>query len=98
MLALGLSATVHAATTCASLACMEDLNALSNADLNALSEEAVKNSCVQYSTDAEACVKAYMTRTDGTYSPCEYSLLRLHPSLVPDERFDCSLAWLKQRG
>ena len=74
MLALGLPATVHAATTCASLACMEDLDALTDADLNALSEEAVKNSCVQYSTDAEACVKAYMTRTDGTYSPCEYSL------------------------
>ena len=47
LLALGLPATVHAATTCASLACMEDLDALTDADLNALSEEAVKNSCVQ---------------------------------------------------
>ena len=53
--------------TCASLVCMEDLNALADA--------AVKNSCVQYSTDEETCLKAYMTRQDGTYSPCEYSLV-----------------------
>ena len=68
LLAFGLSATVDAAT-CASLACLEDLLAVTG-----------ENRCGQYSTDEEACVKAYMTRmpggvADGTYSPCEYSLV-----------------------
>ena len=70
LLAFGLSATVDAAT-CASLACMEDLLAVTGDN---------SNSCSQYSTDEEACVKAYMTRVpggvaDGNYSPCEYSLV-----------------------
>ena len=41
-------------------------------DLNALTGEDSKNSCV-HNADGDACVKAYMTRADGTYSPCEYS-------------------------
>ena len=69
MLALGLPATVDAATTCASLACMQDLNALPGED---------SNKCTVHNADGDACVKAYMTRKpdgkpDGTYSPCEYS-------------------------
>ena len=62
LLAFGLSATVDAATTCASLACLEDLLAVTG-----------ENRCGQYSTDEEACVKAYMKRMDGTFSPCVYS-------------------------
>ena len=47
---------------------MEDLNALAGEN---------SNKCSQYSTDEETCLKAYMTRQDGTgdYSPCEYSLI-----------------------
>ena len=63
------ASVVAAPPACASLACMEDLLALTG-DLS--------NRCNHYNSDADACLKAYMTRmpggvADGTYSPCEYS-------------------------
>ena len=62
------ASVVAVADVCASLACMEDLSVITG-DLS--------NKCNHYNSDADACLKAYMTRMpggkpDGTYSPCEY--------------------------
>ena len=60
VLAFGGARTVHAEVTCASLACLQDLSWYAN-------------KCTIYNADGDACLQSYMTRTDGTFSPCEYS-------------------------
>ena len=57
VLAFGGASTVHAEVTCASLACLQDLSWYAN-------------KCTIYNADGDACLQAYITRTDGTFSPC----------------------------